>query len=273
MGSTVFFPGNLALQFLICAAAVFAFVRPATAQIETSTCLAVASDAPRLWQAQQSSLASDEVRITYVGHSAFRLETPAGISIVTDFAGYYGEGGPPNVVTMNHAHSSHYTDFPDQAIEHVLRGWKPGGGPAEHSLRLEDVYIRNVPTDLYYEGAMIEENGNSIFIFEVAGLCIGHLGHLHHRLRPEHIARIGRLDILFMPVDGTYTMSQAGMIELAQQLRSSMVIPMHFFSTYSLQRFLSGMQADFAVSIKESNEIVVSLRTLPQTPEVAVLLP
>jgi L-ascorbate metabolism protein UlaG (beta-lactamase superfamily) len=275
MGSTIRFPGNAVLGFLICLATLFAIVGPAAAQIETSTCLAVASDRPRLWHAQQvaPALASDEVRITYVGHSAFRLETPAGISIVTDFAGYFGDGGPPDVVTMNHAHSSHYTDFPDAAIEHVLRGWNPGGGPADHNLQLEDVYIRNVPTDLYYEGAMIEENGNSIFIFEVAGLCIGHLGHLHHRLRPEHIAKIGRLDILFMPVDGTYTMSQAGMIELAQQLRSSMVIPMHFFSTYSLQRFLSGMQADFSVSIKESNEIIVSLRTLPQSPEVAVLLP
>jgi L-ascorbate metabolism protein UlaG (beta-lactamase superfamily) len=275
MGSTVRFLGILVIGLTICLPAALLLATPATAQIETSTCLAVAGDPPRIWRAQlrAPALAADEVRITYVGHSAFRLETPAGISIVTDFAGYYGDGGAPVVATMNHAHSSHYTDFPDPAIKYVLRGWNPGGGPADHKLQLEDVYIRNVPTDLYFEGAMIEENGNSIFIFEVAGLCIGHLGHLHHRLRPEHIAKIGRLDILFMAVDGTYTMSQAGMIELAQQLRSSIVIPMHFFSTYSLQRFLSGMQPDFSVSIKESNEIVVSLRSLPQSPEVAVLLP
>lgn len=275
MGSTIRIFVISLIGFVIHASSTVLFARPAEAQIQTSTCLAVASHRPHVWQAQLQApaLASDEVRITYVGHSAFRLETPAGISIITDFAGYFGNGGPPDAVTMNHAHSSHYTDFPDPAIEHVLRGWAPDGGPAEHHLQLEDVYVRNVPTDLYYEGAMIEENGNSIFIFEVAGLCIGHLGHLHHRLRPEHIAKIGRLDILFMPVDGTYTMSQAGMIELAQQLRSSIVVPMHFFSTFSLQRFLSGMQSDFSVSIKDGNEMIVSLRTLPQSPEVAVLLP
>ncbi|MEY9138330.1 hypothetical protein ACVIWV_010144 [Bradyrhizobium diazoefficiens] len=30
----------------------------------------------------------------------------------------------------------------------------------------------------------------------VAGLCIGHLGHLHHKLDDSHFAQIGRLDIV-----------------------------------------------------------------------------
>lgn len=254
------------------------FGKPAFAQAETSTCLAVAQDnrAPRVWRAQSRSdaLAPDEVDIAYVGHSAFRITTAGGVSIVTDFSGDFGAGGAPDVITMNHAHTTHYTDFPDPAIAHVLRGWNPeGDGPAEHRLRLGDVYIRNVATDLYYNGVMIEQYGNSIFVFEVAGLCIGHLGHLHHKLTPEHIAEIGRLDILFVPVDGTYTMSQAGMIELAQQLRSSIVIPMHFFSTFSLQRFLAGMEDHFAISVAGARDMTVSLRTLPQSPTVSVLLP
>lgn len=250
----------------------------ASAQIETSTCLAIArhDPGPTIWRASlvEAQLQADEVRITYVGHSAFRIETPEGVTVVTDYNGYHGEGGLPRVVTMNHAHSSHYTDFPDPEIEHVLRGWVADGvTPAEHRLRLEDIYIRNVPTDLYSGGALIEEAGNSIFIFEVAGLCIGHLGHLHHKLTPDHIANIGRIDILFVPVDGTYTMSQAGMIELSQQLRSSIVIPMHFFSTFSLQRFVEGMRGDFEIDLVNSDEMTVSLRTLPDRPTVSVLNP
>ena len=68
-----------------------------------------------------------------------------------------------------------------------------------------DVFIRNVPTDIrnfrYYgfgRGDLdlpMQKDGNSIFIFEVAGLCIGHLGHLHHKLDESHIAAIGRLDV------------------------------------------------------------------------------
>jgi L-ascorbate metabolism protein UlaG (beta-lactamase superfamily) len=44
------------------------------------------------------------------------------------------------------------------------------------------------------------KDGNSIFIFEVAGLCIGHLGHLHHKLDENHFAAIGRLDIVMVPI-------------------------------------------------------------------------
>ena len=75
--------------------------------------------------------------------------------------------------------------------------------------------IRNVTTDIrrYFgedsSGEMIKD-GNSIFIFEVAGLCIGHLGHLHHKLDDTHFAAIGRLDIVMVPIDGTYTMSLDG---------------------------------------------------------------
>lgn len=254
-----------------------ALAAPAMAQVMPSTCHAVAqnSGGPRIERAslQLAQLAPDEVRITYVGHSAFRIETAAGISIVTDFFGNPGQGGPPTVVTMNHAHGTHFTAMPDPAIKHVLRGWNPDGGPAKHYLELEDVLIRNVPTDIYREGFLMEEDGNSIFIFEVAGLCIGHLGHLHHKLTPEIIAEIGRIDILFIPVDGTYTMSQEGMIELAGQLRSSMVVPMHWFSTYSLERFVAGMEGKFQTQIMPSSSMTMSLKTLPATPQVVVLPP
>ena len=245
---------------------------------QPSTCLAIAEnqDGPRVWKAgyEPAQAEAQEVTITYVAHSAFRITTPEGIDIITDYNGYNGSGGLPDVVTMNHAHSSHYTSNPDPGIPHVFRGWdETGQGRAEHYLQLGDVVIRNVSTDLYVNGTMIEQDGNSIFIFEVAGLCIGHLGHLHHKLTPEHVAQIGRLDVLFMPVDGTYTMSQAGMIEIAQMLRSSVIFPMHFFSSFSLQRFLAGMQAQFTIDQPGSNTTTVSLTALPQTPSVRVLLP
>ncbi|MEM8698418.1 MAG: MBL fold metallo-hydrolase, partial [Pseudomonadota bacterium] len=70
--------------------------------------------------------AAPVVEISYVAHSTFRIETPEGVAIATDFFGAAG-GDTPDVVTMNHAHETHYTDFPDPAIPHVLRGWKTGG--------------------------------------------------------------------------------------------------------------------------------------------------
>ena len=71
-------------------------------------------------------------------------------------AGYAGPGVIPRIVTMNRAHQTHYTDSPDPRIEHVLRGWNPDGGPAQHNLTLGDVVIRNVPTDIRsWSGARI----------------------------------------------------------------------------------------------------------------------
>ncbi|MEM1297756.1 MAG: MBL fold metallo-hydrolase, partial [Pseudomonadota bacterium] len=186
-----------------------------------------------------------EVTITYVAHSTFRIETEEGVTIATDFFGTAGrtkEGAPirPDVVTMNHAHSTHYTDNPDPEIPYVLRGWNHDGkGPANHRLRVGDVTIRNVTTHIRAWGVP-EENGNSIFVFEVADLCIGHLGHLHHVLSEEQYAEVGRLDVVMAPVDGTFTLDLPGMIEVLKTMKTRVVLPMHAFGTYSLELFLQG---------------------------------
>ena len=49
---------------------------------------------------------------------------------------------------MNNAHSTHYTDYSDPAIKHVLRGWDPGGGVALHDVTYRDVRVHNVPTNV-----------------------------------------------------------------------------------------------------------------------------
>jgi L-ascorbate metabolism protein UlaG (beta-lactamase superfamily) len=264
---------SLFLIPLLAAAAIgLAAAGPAGAAASLCHAIAQRDGGPVAVPVALQTAAKEEVRIAYVGHSAFRIETPGGVSIVTDFSGRTG-GSPPTVVTMNHAHATHYAAYTDPAIAHVLRGWNEAGGPARHDLTVGDARIRNVPTDLYREGVLYEKDGNSIFVFEVAGLCIGHLGHLHHTLAPGHIAELGRIDVLFAPVDGNYTLSLPGMIEIARQLRSSVVIPMHWFSGFTLQRFLDGMDDAFRIEIANSSQTVVSLAALPSSPTVLVLSP
>ena len=192
------------------------------------------------------------------------------MTIATDYTGYSGPVEVPRVVTMNRAHSSHYTDFPDPRIEHVLRGWNPEGGPAEHHLEVDDVLIRNVPTDIRFSGGSIPD-GNSIFIFETARLCIGHLGHLHHVLAPEDLGWIGQLDIVMVPVDGSYTMDQGSMMETLKIVKARLVLPMHYFGEATLSRFLARLGEEFEVEISDTPEIVVSATTLPDSPKVLVL--
>ena len=114
-------------------------------------------------------------------------------------------------------------------------------------------------------------DGNSIFIFEVAGLCIGHLGHLHHELSLDHLGLIGRLDVVLVPVDGGYTMAQASMLNVLKELRARVVIPMHYFGPTTLGRFIAGVGGTFAVKWQSEPVIVLSAATLPEKPTLIVL--
>jgi L-ascorbate metabolism protein UlaG (beta-lactamase superfamily) len=216
---------------------------------------------------------SPEVSIRFVGHASWRIESAGGVIAVTDYTGNAGAGPVPTVVTMNNAHETHYTDYPNPEIAHVLRGWNPtGDGPAEHELIVDDMVIRNVATDTRsYNG--YREHGNSIFVFEVADLCIGHLGHLHHPLTDLHYAMLGRLDVLMVPVDGSYTMNTGQMIDVVKTLKSQIVLPMHWFGGSSLQRFIAGMQDSLPVREHETAELRVSRDTLPAEPTVVVMQP
>ncbi|HTO33704.1 MAG TPA: MBL fold metallo-hydrolase [Pararhizobium sp.] len=216
------------------------------------------------------AVAGEEVDITYIGHSTFLMETPDGVSIATDFSGWYAPPKVPDVVTMNKAHSSHYTLTPDPAIKHVLHGWGDDGKPADHDIVVGDTYIRNVTTDIRSIGGAMEPDGNSIFIFEVAGLCIGHLGHLHHELDDTDYAEIGRLDVVMVPVDGGLTMGAESMSRVVTRLRSSLILPMHRRGppvTNFLQMFGEGFDKSFATA----DNVRVSLRSLPRKPLIYIL--
>jgi hypothetical protein len=144
----------------------------------------VASDLPRAVPAAfRVALTAEQVRINYVGHSTFLIESPHGVRIATDYNDYVRPSIVPDIATMNHAHDTHYTDRPDPRIKYVLRGWGPSPEqPARHDLQVDDVRVRNVPTNIRTWDGGTERHGNSIFVFEIANLCIAHLGHLHHTL-------------------------------------------------------------------------------------------
>lgn len=263
--------------------ALLAFLSlPAFAQAEeerprVSECQLVAETLPKAsfvrFDASPSlqwAAADREVTITYLGHSTFLIETPGGISIATDYNGWLRSPRMPDVVTMNKAHSSHYTLAPDPAIANVLHGWSDTpGDKAEHRVVVGDAYIRNVTTDIRSFGGF-EANGNSIFIFEVAGLCIGHLGHLHHELTDGHFAEIGRLDVVMVPVDGGLTMGADSMSRTVKRLRSALILPMHRRGP-PISDFLAMFDASFDWKISDTPAVTISIATLPKKPLILVL--
>jgi L-ascorbate metabolism protein UlaG (beta-lactamase superfamily) len=269
------------MRLLTCLVAFIALTTAASAQQDRrpSHCIALVEGTPGLeviWRAgYRDPVPEDSVRLSYVDHSMYLIQTAGGLDVVTDYNGFLGPSDLlPDVVTMNHSHSTHWTSAPDPAIPHVLQGWDDLGGPAEHHLDLGEMLIRNVTTDIRGRfGGGVEPDGNSIFIFETAGLCIGHLGHLHHEPTPEQYAAIGRLDVVMAPIDGGMTLPLPVMIRVLQQFRASIVLPMHWFSGNSLGIFLAGMAEDFRIDRRQDRSLEVSLRTLPSEPTVIVLQP
>src|SRR5438132_3707732 len=197
------------------------------------------------------------VGLTFLGHASFLIESPRGVRIVTDYNDLIRSPVTPDIVTMNNAHPTHYSDNVEPGVKYVLRGWGMPGHAAAHNLEYRDVKVHNVPTNRR-EGAATSYNGNSIFVFEIADLCIAHLGHLHHTLSPTHLSELGRIDIVMVPVDGAFTLNQDDMNEVLRQIDPKIAIPMHVFTQATLDRFLGRAAEHFTVRRMPEARILVS---------------
>lgn len=201
------------------------------------------------------------VEIRYLGHSSYMIETAEGTLAVTDYYGMPLER-MPHVATMNNAHSTHYTPFPDPEIKHVLQGWGENNTMASHDLEVGDLRVRNIPTSVHGRTGN-QTNSNSIFVYEVRDLCIAHLGHLHHILQDVHLAELGIIDIVMVPIDGVWTMSQAEMAKVIRQIEPSIVLPMHYFGSDMLTRFVALLGEDWSVKISDTPTLALSRQDLP----------
>lgn len=226
-----------------------------------AACLPVASGEARVIPAAWPSEGS--LRLSFLGHSSFLLETSGGASAITDYNGAIELPYLPDVATMNNAHRTHYTDSPDPAIAQVLRGWSDGIEPTLYDLQVKDLTIRNVPTNIRSVGGT-RTNGNSIFVFEAAGLCVAHLGHLQHPLTETDVAELGVIDVLLAPVDGSYTIGLDGILEVIRQINPAVVLPMHYFGPAALGRFLNGITArGWQVDTRTDPRLDVDRTSLP----------
>jgi len=265
---------TVCLFALACLAAPFA-IAPAQAQADRCPKLVATSPflaPPKPFILPAGYLEPKQVGLTYIGHSTFLIETAGGVTVATDYNDYVKPAVVPRVATMNRAHSTHYSLNPDPGIEYVLKGWREDREPARYDMEVDDLWVGNLPTNIRdWEGGTIR-NGNSIFIFRAADICIAHLGHLHHTLTQEDLGALGRIDVVLAPVDGSYTLDVDGMVEVLKALEAPLVIPMHYFNQSTLNRFLDRFaSSQYAVERRDSAQITLSRDTLPAKPTVIVL--
>ncbi len=276
---------GFAVGFVVAGGLSHAVAQDSTAYPEPERCPRFIASAPTITLAKATipiQAADKSVSITYVGHSTFLIQSPAGVTIATDYNDGLRPPVTPEIATMNRAHITHFSISPDPDIAYLLPGWGRDGEPAAYDLTVRDVWIRNVTTNIrrdfggfddFDDGGMsgVERDMNSMFVFEVAGLCIAHLGHLHHLLTDDHLKALGRIDVVLAPVDGSRTLNVEDMITVLRDIQAPLIIPMHFFGGATLNRFTKKLEEFYAVELSSSPTVSVSRDTLPAIPTLLVL--
>ncbi len=215
---------------------------------------------------------SGQVRVSFAGHSSFFIETPGGASAFTDYNGYVPWPRTPDIVTMSNTHGSHYSETIEPGIKFVLRGWNLLGGIAKNDMKFKDLRVRSIPTNITIFAGK-PSNENSIFVFEVARLCLVHLGNLRHVLGRSQLAKLGQVDVLFTPIDGSSTLTFDEWLQVVRQLGPRLIIPMHFgFGDY-VDDFAAFAAKHFAVKRHGATALMISRKSLPRRPVVLFLTP
>lgn len=161
--------------------------------------------------------------ITYLGHSSFKIKGREA-SIITDpydpkFVGIKFSGAEADIVTISHNHSDHNQASLVKGVKKVF------DGPGEY----EVMGVSILGFASFHDDKKGELRGNNtIFVYEVDGLRLAHLGDLGERLTDEQVTRLGNIDILFVPVGGEYTIGPKEAVEVVGKIDPRYIIPMHY---------------------------------------------
>jgi len=189
------------------------------------------------------SITGKPVEIRWLGHACFLITAGDGTRILTDpfddTLGYDLPTVPADIVTVSHAHFDHNNVGAVQGSPDVV------DSPGDRSFG--GVRIRGVQTCHDTKGGALRGR-NIVFVIETDDITICHAGDLGHVPSDETAKSIGRVDVLLIPVGGTYTLDAKGAQEAARKLDPRIVIPMHYKTPDlkmpeldSAERFLAGL--------------------------------
>jgi len=162
------------------------------------------------------------MEITWLGHSCFLIRGKEK-TIITDPChpdlGYRLGEPEADIVTLSHFHPGH------SYIEGVANEPKQIKRPGEYEIG--GIFITGVAT--FHDDKKGELKGkNTIYVIEIDGITLCHLGDLGHPLGPQLVEEIGDIDILFLPTGEVSTIPVDTAVEIVRQLEPPIVIPMHY---------------------------------------------
>jgi len=171
------------------------------------------------------------VQITWYGHAAFLITSPQGVRVLTDpYPGNLGYGNrhfEADIVTVSHEHFDHNSVASVEGDPVVLRGLK-GDDWASVSQTKGDVTVSSIGGSYHDSDRGAKRGKNSFFLIEAGGLRLLHLGDLGEVPSQDLVARAGRVDVLFIPVGGFFTIDGPTAARVAALFGAKIIIPMHY---------------------------------------------
>jgi L-ascorbate metabolism protein UlaG (beta-lactamase superfamily) len=206
--------------------------------------------------------------INWLGHSCFRIKGKEG-SVITDpcnpASGYSLSKLKADIVTLSHNHPGH------SYIEAVEPGFREINGPGEYEFK--SIFISGLST--FHDNEKGNLRGkNTVFIMEIDGVTLCHLGDIGHSPVPDLEEELGDIGVLFIPVGGLNTIDSNIAAEIVRSLAPKIVIPMHYKTpvvTRDLEpvdKFLKKLGVKDIVS---QPKLVVNRSTLPLNSQVVIL--
>jgi len=210
------------------------------------------------------------VRLAWLGHSSFLLTSPTGTRILTDPHAFHALREAPDASTISNLHVTHSDVRGLPGNPRLLWGLTREQGWNPLALMIGDVSVFNVPS---YASRVEPEQSpiqNSIFVFHTGGLCLVHLGNLRHPLTPHQLQRLGRPDVVMVPADGSWTMSFEDVLTVIDQLRPSLVIPMHIDTPQQALAFVQHTGGRYPVRQMPERSLTLNRQLLPSTTTIVV---
>jgi L-ascorbate metabolism protein UlaG (beta-lactamase superfamily) len=162
------------------------------------------------------------MEITWFGHSCFRIKGKEAVVLndpCSDTTGYSLGKIQANIVAISHAHPGH------SYLDTLQEGYRAIKGPGEYEIK--DTYITGIAT--YHDDVQGKKSGkNTVYVIEMEGITLCHLGDLGHALTPEVTGELGSINVLFVPVGGHSTIWAQDAADLVRNLNPGYVIPMHY---------------------------------------------
>jgi len=208
--------------------------------------------------------------IKWFGHASF-LVSSQDTRIITD---PYNTGHGINlgainesadIVTVSHGHGDHNNSASIKGSPVILN--------TKVSQTVKGIEIRSIPA--FHDEAEGSKRGtNLMFCFKMNGISLCHLGDLGHLLNSQQVEAIGKVDIIFIPVGGFYTIDASEADKVIEQLKPRLVFPMHFKVAkvdYPISPVDDFIRNKKNVKNVTSCEIDVSAGSLPTSTEIVVL--